>query len=190
MRECWPDALAAIRWAIEVTGNPGRPYSSRLLDAWKGGSDPADWPGQAGLILRELKPLSGAPLATLVLRAVRVGIRCMCRRDCCSGRRMNPDWREARDVLAAAALAARVGGARWDLRVAVLHRVYERHQNFRRMAQLLEMDEHTVADRAKEIEVWLGVRGSIDERIAGIEPQALARAETILSEAGLLMAST
>lgn len=104
MRTAWPDALSAIRWACEVSGNPGRPYSSRMLDAWREGGDSTDAAGQAGLIFRTLGELKGAPMATLVAAALPMGIPCHCRRPCCSGRSLNPDWREAVDILAAAIL--------------------------------------------------------------------------------------
>lgn len=104
MRQSWPDALSAIRWACSVSGNPGRPYSSRMLDAWKEGGDATDAAGQAGLIFRALWELRGAPMAALVARAVRMSVPCQCRRECCSGRRLNFDWKESVGVLTMAAL--------------------------------------------------------------------------------------
>lgn len=76
-----------------------------MLDAWREGGDSTDAAGQAGLIFRTLSMLRGAPMATLVAAALHMGVPCYCRRPCCSGRSLNPDWREAIEILAAAILA-------------------------------------------------------------------------------------
>lgn len=157
-----------------------------MLDVWREGGESTDAAGQAGIILRILWELRGAPMAALVARSVRKREKC---KHCRDGHVFTADWTEAINILAASALAAGVGGARYDLRLLALHRVYSKHQNFREMANGLEMDEETVSKHSKAMEAWLGVRGSAEERAAGIESRALVRAQQLLAEAGLLETS-
>lgn len=167
MRQKWPDALSAIRWACSVAGNPGRPYSSRMLDAWREGGDATDSAGQAGLIFRTLWELKGAPMATLVARAVRMSIPCGCRRPCCSGRKLNADWKEAVDVLTTsllteaqsqervrrslkdgekgefplAPLAGALGAYSYPFRLAIMQRIFGQHVPYHQVRASLPGDD-------------------------------------------------
>lgn len=193
MREKWPDALSAIRWACAVTGRPGRPYSSRMIDSWREGGDATDAAGQAGMIFRRLWELRGASMASLVARAVPPRLKERCRHCGSEGRLLDPDWKEAVDVLAAAALAAGVGGRSYDLRVALLHRFYAGHQSYRQIAQEVSkadapVDDATTARYGKALKAWLGVRekGDSSDPTEGIEPKAHAKATELLTAAGLI----
>ena len=193
MRPSWPDALSAIRWACAVAGNPGRPYSSRMLDAWREGGDATDAAGQAGMIFRRLWELRGAPMASLVARAVPPRFKGRCRHCGSEGRLLNPDWKESIDVLAAAALVAKVGGKSYNLRVALLHRFYAGHQSYRQIAQEVSregdaVDDATAARYGKALKAWLGARekGDASDPKEGIEPAAFRRATELLTEAGLI----
>lgn len=167
MRQKWPDALSAIRWACSVAGNPGRPYSSRMLDAWREGGDSTDAAAQAGIIFRVLWELRGAPMATLVARAVRMSVPCECRRECCSGRRLNADWKEAIEVLTTAALteaqaqdrarrslesgekgefplaplAGALGAYSYPFRLAIMQRIFGQHMPYHQVRAALPGDE-------------------------------------------------
>jgi len=106
---------------------------------------------------------------------------------------MNNDWKEAIDVLAAAALAAGISGRSYDLRVAILHRFYGSYQSYRQIALALSgdnapVDDGTVARNGKEMKAWLGAKegGDNSETRDGIEPMAFMRATELLQSAGLL----
>lgn len=184
MREFFQDAQSAIRWACGLEGHAGRPLSARMLDKHKSDGDWTDAAIQAGVIWRTLRPISGAPLAALVARAVPRTVPCTCRRPCCSGHRPNPVWADAIDVLCAAALAARLSCQRYDERRALVTRTFGKRRTNRDIAADLSIDEHVVGKHARELELWLGARGN-----KGLEPQAWAEATRLLTEAGVLGAS-
>lgn len=184
MREQFRDAQAAIRWACGLEGYPGRPLSARMLDRSRPESDWTDSAIQAGVIWHALRPLSGAPLAALVARAVPRTVPCACRRPCCSGHRPNQLWTEAVDILCAAALSAGIAPQRYDVRRAVIVRVYGKRRTNRELAADLSLDEHVIGRHARDIEVWLGARGR-----EGLEPDAWTSAGRMLSDAGVLAGS-
>lgn len=182
MRRFFADARSAVRWACTVEGSAGRPLSARMLDRERpGGDDWTETATQAGIIWRALKPLSGAPVATLVARAAPRTVPCRCRRPCCAGHRITPIWHEAIEILCAAALAAGLACKRYDERRALLIRAYGDHRKNNEIADELGIEEHTLGQHAKHLELWVGARGK-----EGIEPQAWSKATDLLTAAGIL----
>ncbi len=181
MREFFQDAQSAIRWVCGLEGHAGRPLAARMLDKYQSDSDWTDTAIQAGVIWRTLKPLSGAPLASLVARSVPKSVTCSCRRECCSGHRPNPVWNDALDILCAAALSAKLSARRYDERRILIMRVYGRRRDLQEIASDLRMDRHTIGKHARELEIWLGSRGN-----NGLEPQAWTEATRLLVDAGVL----
>lgn len=134
----------------------------------------------AGYVFRALRPLSGAPIASLIARVAHATVPCGCRRPCCSGHRVNDLWKEAIDILAAAALAAKACNRGYGMRRTVLISMYGQRQSHTKMATELEVSEATVARALREMRVWLDGGGD------GVEPKAWAKATDLLQKAGLL----
>lgn len=159
---------------------PARPLSARMVGPSGTEGTWEDEATAAGYVFRALRPLRGAPIASLIARVAPATSRCDCRRPCCSGQRVNDLWKEAIDILAAAALAADVCHRRYDIRRDVLVSLYGERRPYAKMATDLEITEQAMAKHARDMRRWLGIGGD------GIEPQAWGQATLLLADAGLL----
>jgi len=145
------------------------------------GDDWTETATQAGIVWRTLKPLSGAPISTLVARMAPRTIPCRCRRACCKGERTSVLWHDAIEILCASALSAGLACRRYAERQVLLVRIYGEHRTNREIAAELGLDEHTLGRHAKDLELWIGLRGK-----EGVEPQAWREATDLLTGAGIL----
>lgn len=185
MRETFIDALSAIRAACSLDGSPGRPLAARMVGPSTGdGGDWTDAAGRAGFIWQALRPLRGAPIASLVARVAPQWEPCSCRRRCCSGRARCFLWWDAINILAAGAL---VEGMAWSYpeRFALVANLYgDERLTYRQLGERLSLNRETVSDHARRIEKWLGC--GVGAR-TGIEPTALRNADALLADAGLIL---
>lgn len=180
MRQKWRNAESAIRDACGLDVGPARPLSARMVGPNGTEGSWEDEATAAGYVFRALRPLSGAPIAALIARVAHATVPCGCRRPCCSGYRVNDLWKQAIEILAAAALTAGVCHRRYDIRRDILVSLYGQRRPFVKIAAELEISEASLARYAKEMKRWLGIGG------IGIEPQAWVEATELLREAGLL----
>ena len=186
MREQFPDALSAIRAACRLAGSPGRPLAARMVGPSSGeAGDWTDAAARAGFVWQALRPLSGPPIAALVARVAPQWKPCSCRRRCCSGRARCFLWWDAVNILAAGALCEGMG---WPYaeRFAMIANLYaEERLTYKLLGERLSLNRETVSERARRVEKWLG---SAPGARAGVEPTALRNAQTLLSDAGMLLA--
>ena len=184
MRERFRDALSAVRAACSLDGSPGRPLAARMVGPTAGdGGDWTDAAGRAGFVWQALRPLSGAPIASLVARVAPQWEPCSCRRRCCSGRARCFLWWDAINILAANAL---VDGMGWSYpeRYALVANCYaEERLTYKLLGERLAVNRETVSEHARRVEKWLGCAPGAR---SGIEPVALRNAEALLASAGLL----
>jgi hypothetical protein len=189
----FPNAAAAIRFAVTRVGSPQRPASSRMLDASLGGRSLSglDAVAQAGMILNALEPLGRLPVATLIAASAPRTLPCYCRRPCCSGHRLHQSWGEAVHTITEEArrvLPPEARLATYALRAAIVVKIYGGHKSFREIADQVDVAVDTVSDYHRAIHRWLlGAKaGKWGEGLEGIEPLAWREAETVLRQVGIV----
>lgn len=165
----------ALRFAFRhPQGAPARPMMSRLAD---GPSRPGrglsglDGAGQAGLILSALATLGELHESIAQARYLPHSLPCECGSECCTGYRVNPEWRIAID-----AITERTTNLiphrpiMLKLRKAVVCRHFGEKVNFIDIAKTLRVDRDTVSDHANIVVTFLKdqerlMRGRLSERL-------------------------
>lgn len=183
-------ARRAVRFAVTRDGNPSRPYYARALDkAGLGGQGLSglDAAGQAGIILAVLqRSLGSVNVAVLVATCAPIMRPCTCKRACCSGKVINPQWRYALNLLCQESRGWLAAGSRWSypLAEALLTKVYGGNQTYLDIANDLGLDQELVARHHKSFIVRLrGAKAKPNcEPVEGLEIVSWRDAESVLRD--------
>lgn len=201
------DARSALRFAVCLEGSPERPAMNRLWDKMAGGRGLAglDAAAQAGMILHILKGLGPLYFAALVADGAPHSRPCGCRRPCCSGKTIVPEWRDAIDTLCYEAVrlmphaadpidghpvlrfdSVLPSGVAFELRAAIVRKLFGRGPStLRRIAELTDYSEDTVQRHHRALLRWLrgGRAGSNQQAEEGVVSAAWREAESALKDA-------
>ena len=181
-------AFDAVRFALSYTAHQ---YGEALLCKRFGG--PAlgngrglvglDGAGQAGMIRRALWDLPDLYLAVLIARTAPRGIPCYCGAACCSKHRPNPEWQAVILWLTEQSVAHVDGLSKYQVRRAVIERIFGVSADLKTIAQRCDVHRNTVSQHYAALRLWLegrrgrkgeqAQRGVLDDAWAAIE-EALA----------------
>ncbi|ODA19957.1 hypothetical protein A9G00_43560 [Achromobacter xylosoxidans] len=116
-----------------------------------------DGAGQAGMIRAELAQLRPLQQAALIASAAPAQIPCECRVSCCSGWKVNPEWRDAMSVLSTAAAAGALSGciSNGRLRSALIQRHFGAEISLLKLAERHEVSERTAEAHSARLKRWL-----------------------------------
>lgn len=186
----FPDAYHAIRFAYTRDGSPQRPSWTRMAEGARDfqALQPIDAAAQAGMVLQALRNIEKTERAVLVAKAAPHVVACFCRRDCCSGRRMNRPWHEAISLLAEESGEIVPPKAGRSVRSAILIKIYAGNVSLLKIADKASLDPETVAKYHRAILRWLrgAPPGPRQPPIPGIESSAWEHAEDALRDAKLI----
>lgn len=165
-------ARGALLFAFNFThGTVKKPFIASLV----GGNRPGrglsglDGAGQAGMILAEVRQMEGVRQRILACRYSPQKNPCACRRPCCGGFVLNPEWAEAvewlTDHILKAALAGTVSNFR--LRRALVCRYFGLEISISRVADECRVKRDTAAEHNKRVVTYFQEQ----ERVADIEIQ-------------------
>lgn len=147
-----------------------------------------DGAGQAGMIRRALWELPDLYVAVLVARAAPRDTPCACGAACCSKHRPNPEWQAVIAWLTEQS-AAHVGGfSHYQVRRAIIERIFGSHDDLKTIAQRCDVHRNTVGNHFAAVRLWLeGKRGRKGiQAQAGVIDLAWQAIETKLSPLGIL----
>lgn len=153
-----------------------------------------DGSAQAGMILSRLSKLTVHQQNVLIAKFAPRTWPCSCRSSCCSGSKRNDMWEQAISYLAQVAAAEALSGCLSNnrLRVAIVKRIFgDKTLTLEQMAEKTGVGEKTARNHAIAIKRWLqGMRNPKDASEYGLITLSLARAESVLEEAGIVASET
>lgn len=178
------NARAAVIFAVNREGAPARPLQSRMVDATGERSrelSGLDGAAQAGMILNVLDGLGQVAVAALKASCGTRTVPCSCRSACCSGAKINREWRDAVERLAQEAIGW-TDGASYSVCRAVIIKIYGQKKSFVEIAQETGTDAAECGTHHKVIlrKLMGGKAGRHGDACEGIESTAWAEAETLL----------
>lgn len=149
-----------------------------------------DGAGQAGIILDLLSKLTFTQQYVLIVKYAPPTWPCHCRSQCCQGFKRNTDWEEAVNQLGLVAVTEVLTGALSNrlLRNAMIKKSFGFDgAAISELAKRYGVSERTAAGQHAQIRRWLrGVRNPKDASEHGLINISLARADSILQDAGLI----
>jgi hypothetical protein len=183
-------AQSGIRFAVTREGSAARPLQSRMTDASNGARDLAalDGAAQARMIMNILGALGPLAVATLVADVAPRTTKCTCPRLCCSGDMANSKWREVVDAIAQAATSITTTYIGYELRSALVVKLYGGKTSLVEIADAMHLDRNTVGKYHGQIHRWLkGAKAHKEAQAAeGIKINAWRDAETSLRHHGIV----
>jgi hypothetical protein len=178
---------SAVRFALNRDGSPAQPLFTKMLSEGAmritRGWSAIDAATQAGLILCALRQIQRVKFSTLVAKSSPATLPCSCRSACCSGRKINFQWREALGELAIESHS--IVDATLPVRRALLVKIYGRgYTHLTKIAKEFNEELDTVTVQHRQLIRWLyGARG---KNIEGLEPSAWREADGILRTVGIV----
>lgn len=149
-----------------------------------------DGAAQSGMILSRLARLTIHQQNVLIAKFAPRTWPCSCRAPCCSGRKRNDMWEQAISYLAQVAAAEALPGCLSNnrLRVGIIKRIFgDKSVSLELLAERTGVHLNTAKNHSAAIKRWLlGVRNPKDGSEYGLIQLSLARADSVLSEAGIV----
>ena len=157
-----------------------RPLMGKMADEARPpgkGLSGLDGAAQAGFVRAELRALGLIPEAILIARIAPQGSPCECRRPCCSGKTLNPDWAEAIKTLTQHALVPLSGCvSHYRLRAAIVQKFFGASVSLVDIAEVCGVNRDTASDHNQKVTKMLKTE----------ESAAWGRFESRLIEAGMV----
>lgn len=151
-----------------------------------------DGAAQSGMILSRLARLTIHQQNVLIAKFAPRTWPCSCRAPCCSGRKRNDMWEQAISYLAQVAAAEALPGCVSNnrLRVGIIKRIFgDKSMTLEQLAEKTGVHINTAKNHSKAIKRWLlGNRNVKTAADYGLIDLSLARADSILVEAGIISA--
>ncbi|SMG00346.1 DNA-binding protein [Burkholderia singularis] len=182
-------AFDAVRFALAYsTQQYGETMMAKRLRSESAGSGMGlvglDGAGQAGMIRARVWELPELHIAVIVARAAPRELPCSCGRTCCSGSRPNPEWRAAIGWLTDASAAYCSGFSHYQVRRAIIERVFGVKCSLTDVAQDCGAHVNTVSKQNAAVRKWLD--GDNKANVTGVIDTAWTAIERKLSNIGLL----
>lgn len=133
-----------------------RPLMNKMADGPRPegkGLSGLDGAAQAGFVRAELHSLGAIPEAILIARIAPRSQPCECRKPCCSGQSLNPEWIGAVDALVQHAMAALsgCGVVHYRVRRASVLRYFGERVSLTETAEKCGISKNTVTDHNQKI---------------------------------------
>lgn len=114
-----------------------------------------DGAGQAGLIRRQLWELPELHLSVIVARAAPRDLPCSCGAACCAGRTPNIEWQAAIGWLTQASAAYASGFSHYQVRRAIIERIFGVKRNLEDIARKCGANVKTVSNHNAAVRRWI-----------------------------------
>jgi hypothetical protein len=147
-----------------------------------------DGAGQSGIIRREMWELPDLHLSVLVARAAPHDVPCDCGRSCCRGHRANLEWQAAIAWLTNASAAYVSGFSHYQVRRAIVERIFGRKEDLNAIAERCDAHRNTVSNQNAAVRRWL--EGSKKTETRGVIDLAWSIMERRLTDLGLVQVDT
>jgi hypothetical protein len=147
------------------------------------------------LIAGEMEKLTVFERATLIARFAPRSIPCSCKRACCAGYTLNPEWDAAIRVLEQGALTVLSGHfSHYLLRRKIIEKIFGEKVVLERVAEQCGAHKNTATAHGKIIKLWISgqkaqhAKGSKEPTpaIDGIESSARKKIDTALTSLGFV----
>lgn len=182
-------AHSALVFAFNFSGQSyDRPMMNRMADGPKRsgkGLVGLDGAGQAGMIRGEVAVLGKLHEAIVTAYYAPHSMPCDCRKPCCSGSKINPEWSDAIGFITQAAIGQLSGAcSNYRLRRAIVSRNFGEKCSLVDIANACGVNRDTASAHNEKISLWLSgyrpKKGSGQQAIIGeIERAKTAAAERL-----------